>query len=419
MKRLIFLLLLSLARPALACVTQFNVYPPMPRYGDDVEVFMSGHCCNGGPAFGQRVRVEGSTIFFDFNTPKSGPTVLVPWASRASLGRLPGGTYDVSVRLSGNECDRRTITVADPEFIVTPSFGQAGTQIVLSNVITGECAFGDLPVTIGGVTVEAREHGDVLVLEAPPHAPGPVDVTITTDCGTITVPNGFRYGDGLPGDYEKVLFPITFAGEGANGSDWRSDNLVRSRAPIPIPADPVPLAPFAVVRMPEEREDGGRFLHVPRGMERWLSYGSHAVDRSRTSSSHGTEVPVVHVRDTANVLYIEDVPLDRHSRARLRVYDWDAQARLVSVSVRVAGRGPMHLSVPVTAVRISCPAAPCLQSEPGYGAIELPAFDEEVRATVTISSALDARLWAFVSVTGNETQHVTLFTPRHSNPQLN
>lgn len=421
MKRIAALLLLVCAHPLLACVSQFIVDPPNPRYGEDVELLMRGSCCNGSPPFGERVRVEGSTITIDYNTPRSGPTVVVPWSARVLLGRLPAGTWQTVVRLSGVECHTQSFTVENREFSVVPPFGQAGTKVVLREVQTTACGFGSIPVDFGGVTVPSEDHGDgSLVVEAPPHAPGPVDISITTECGTTTVRDAFRYGDAHESDFEKVLFPMTFSGRGANGSDWRSENVVRSAAPFEIPADPLRLGAFALARMPEQSDDGGRFLHVPRGMEQWLSFGSHVAGRSRAAATR-TEVPVVRLRDTAGAVRLEDVPLGRHSRARLRIYDWDSRPRRVSYAVTVPGHpNPQWQEVHLRAERISCPAAPCLQPEPAFVAVDLPPLDdEEARATIYIGAGPDARIWAFVSVTDDETGHVTLHTPQHGAPPVN
>ncbi len=174
--------------------------------------------------------------------------------------------------------------------------------------------------------------------------------------------------------------------------------------------------------VPEETRDGGMFLYVPRGAEGYLAYSSHIVDRSRSTTDRGAEVPVVRAKDTAAVLHLPHVPVDPLFRARLRIYDFDAiDGRWVRVTAR-ADDGTVHtLDTRLSADNIACISLlPCLQPWPAFASIDISSIgslrQKRVADLRVESLERDGRLWAFVSVTNNDTQRVTLHTPQHASP---
>ena len=437
MKRLLLILLVVVAQPLFAVctgVSLLNVTPARPTVTDEIEVVMAGGCTDGCIPHSPRVRVTAGVVTIELQS--SGGCVLVPtpWGERVSVGRIPAGTYTLVVRHNATELTRRELVVRDHPFAIKPSFGNAGTTVLIDQRDHGSCAiFPCAPpeVTFGGAkaVVTVTPDGDIAAI-APEHAPGLVDVVVVDrDNRSITARQAFLYPEpqaDLTGEYERVLFPLTFEGPGARGSDWRSENSLANRGPIEINTMPLfsggttleGIEPGERRRLPSVARDGGLLLFVPRGMESWLAYASHIADRSRRSTDAGTELRVVHEQDAGSDLTILDVPLTSESRQTLRVYDLDAlDGREVSIEARIEGRPELVIVSAVLTHRIVCVTTPCYPEHPTYAVINLDGIAQLRNAgiaDITVRGRTnDALLWAFVSVTNNDTQHVTMYSPQH------
>jgi len=427
------LVLLAVAFPLFSS-TDLTVHPSAPHAGQAVEVVVGGNW-PGALAGPSRpvVSIDGKTITIDLTGPPSGPiSVDAQWAERVKVGPLPAGTYTIIVRINGHEDARQTLVVTDGTLLVAPQFGGQYTSVFIDTPLAFCGTPGCLQVLFGtnaATDVQWAPEGGITATA--PQGTGTVDVTVKVDDQALVLRNAFRYGVGFEEDYERVLFPVTFASRGANGSDWRSEIIVKNDGPVFVDTEPlfyndpdvvvipIPMAiePGGRAYFPERAGDGGSFLHVPRGLESWLSYSSHAIDRSRSDSDLGTEVPVVRAGDTAHTIRIVNVPMDERYRATLRIYDFDLQnGRQVDVTATLSNGSTRFLSTTLTGVPV-CPAAPCIADRPAFAIINLSGVADLKAAGIvdlTIRSGLhDARLWAFVSVTNNETQHVTLFSPQH------
>jgi hypothetical protein len=432
-KNLLILVLFCLSLPLFA-LTNVVVHPSAPRGGEDVEVVVGG-TWPGALAGPSRpvVSIDGRTITIDLTGPPSGPiSVDAPWAERVDIGPLSTGTYTIIVRINGIEDARQTLLVDDGTLLVAPRFGGEFTRVYIDAPLTFCGTPGCLQVLFGSrPATDVQWTPDGGVMATAPAGTGTVDVTVRSDDKTLVLRNGFRYGAGFEDDYERVLFPVTLAGRGANGSDWRSEIIVRNDGPVyvdtlplfyndpDVVVLPIPSAiePGGRAFYPERETDGGAFMHVPQGLESWLSYSSHAIDRSRSDADLGTEIPVVRADDTAHAIRIVNVPMDGRYRATLRIYDFDLEnGRHVDVMAILPNGTTRFVSATLTGVPV-CPAAPCIADRPAFAAINLsgvPDLRTAGNIDLVISTGLhDARLWAFVSVTNNETQHVTVFTPQH------
>jgi hypothetical protein len=148
-------------------------------------------------------------------------------------------------------------------------------------------------------------------------------------------------------------------------------------------------------------------------------------DISRQSQTWGTTVPVVHEDDAyRTTMTLLDIPVSDRFRSMLRVYDFDPDATrkvLIRIYATNASAKQPELTppdrllteFPVTLALLN----PELQSlHPAYAQVSLSDIPE-VRTAETVrievvpqSPAM--RFWGFVSVTNNETQHVTNIGPR-------
>jgi hypothetical protein len=291
-------------------------------------------------------------------------------------------------------------------------------------------------VTFGGVparSVVVEPDGSIVAV-TPQHDPGLVDVAVTDRDVTTTASSAYLFPTSdadLTSESERVLFLSVFAGPGAHGSDWTSDNFVRNDSPIQVRTIP-PLVTDSVctlgcaprdqepgeeARLPHFSRDGGMFLFVPRGVESLFSYSSHIVDRSRRQTDAGTEMHVVHESEGGPSLTLLNVPLAAESRQTLRIFDLDAVERPVLVEVRLQGGSQLVTLFPTLANRIVCVTTPCYPEHPTFTTINLDglaSLQDAGTATIVIRSRTnEARLWAYVSVTHNDTQHVTTVTPQH------
>lgn len=418
------------------------VDPALPREGEPFEILLSGIWPSGPKPMDPHVTLQQGRIEISLAASYDGFAVVSPWGERLHVGPLAAGSYEIIVRGAGEELGRQTVVVEARPFRVAPAAGLAGTEMLLQDVhMLRDCSLDEcLEVRFGGVPVEfPRESGPgEILVSAPNHDPGLVDVTVRNKItgAVATATNAFRYGGPISGaDFDRVLFPMTFRGAGAHGSDWTTRIFVRNDSPLlvdtepqiwvdlhaPSPQPPIrqPFPPGGRAQFHELTSETGRFFYVPRGLESFFSYSSHVLDLSRASTNLGSEIPVVRAGDTAQQIRLVDVPLDPRFRGKLRIYDWDTNPREVAVTViRAADDERFSFGMRLSAVVVSCPRAPCLQPWPAFASIDLSSIPEiagDGRADVIITANTnDARLWAFVSVTNNETQQVTLYTPQQA-----
>ena len=124
-------------------------------------------------------------------------------------------------------------------------------------------------------------------------------------------------------------------------------------------------------------------------------------DTSRQASSHGVEVPVVQLSDFTNDrIVLIGVPADPRFRKTLRVYSLDSGSVFANLSFNGQSVSPIFLK----------PSASIF--EPAY--TELDDFPTNLPAGSTMEVSLTSpnRIWAFISVTNNDTQEITLISPQ-------
>jgi hypothetical protein len=443
MKKFILLLLLALAPFAVAqdCTVDTLAIEPSPVTDrtTDAELLVRGTCAHANVPYAPVVLIrEDNVIVIEFHRAAGGLAVPAPWGERVRLPMLAAGTYEIELTTDpfrGQLLGSTTLQVLPQEFTVTPSFGSEGTEVMITGLGTAPECQGVCPpaeVFFGNVKARNMRFGPrgELIVTVPPNT-GSVPVRIQQGNGTVTAGNAFRYGPPFEGDMERVLFPVNLAVRGAFGSDWTTDLAVRNDGPITIdtrphfyarPDTPVLPIPGPIVAggkgyFPFVMRDGGQFLYTPRRLEKFLSYASHVVDRSRSDIDLGTEVPVVRDEDAADVIKLLEVPVDARYRAKLRVYNLD-QNGVVGVILRdpVDGR-TVQRAVELTGYEV-CANPPCFSERAAFGVLDLDSIPElrtmQNGVDVTIKSPTrDARLWGFVTVTNNETQHVTVYTPQH------
>ena len=357
-----------------------------------------------------------SILLHNCTLPFSGPLVDLP----VDLGVLPAGVYDVGVGfappaiLIGLGSGTLVVQDAAPPFRLTPNVAAlGGTQVTLTGPMFGPnpmVRFGDAVATV------FSESPNSVTVIAPPHSAGVVDVTVyalRAAASFYYVPND-KTPD--PAFYEPVFFPIAFSGPGALGSQWTTQTHMRNENDYSVAILPTSafnlgcvlecdtLAPKHSTRTTGINTPNGFFAYVPRQASPAVHFDTLIKDLSRQSEALGTEIPVVREKDFfARPLELLNIPTDSRFRIALRVYGMSAgltiqplnsDDTLVSSAVFPAGNPAFTLISDLVGTY------PQLA---GKGA---------VRITLTPFVPGNPSLWALVSVTNNETQHVTTISPQ-------
>src|SRR3954452_17635062 len=242
---LILVSLLFAAAFAAAHTIAFD--PPAPTVNHSVDAIVSGIWSSGCVPSAKNAVVSGSTITLtlDANLPPGVNCTAAgtPYARIFHLGILPPGSYTViAVSESAGvvtERARVAMIVRDAETIQFSPYAVpvTGRPVAILNL---PVVFGNT-VTVDGVPVVIAGQTDgPISFNAPPHAPGAVDVTVDLGSHSVTAKAALIYYDPAstdpastdPAIFEPILFPVSFQGPGALGSQWMTENFLSSESPI-------------------------------------------------------------------------------------------------------------------------------------------------------------------------------------------
>ena len=413
---------------AVAAQAAFEFVPPAPT--DQTFVFLEARAevwRDGCTPTNPTVTRHGNTIDVTW-TPRGGgcPLVVSEWSSRAPIGVLEPGVYDVQIRIAGTgfgtglvATKKLVVDDADPAFVVEPRVVRATAPGLARIDLCRYAPEGPLPqpvvVTVGGTVVPAQVSFCSVDVSLPPHAPGPVDVRVRIGNSEHEVVNALRYidpaADPDPALFERVLVPVLFNGPGAFGSQWETEvEMINasSRPIVLLPEADRPLESLAANASVSLAAFGNRpaglVLFLPRGFD--VRFGSIIRDTSREAGDLGTEVRVVREDDFRSELSLPNVPFDSRYRVQLRVYELDGIPTDVVIYARQDGVTKGLTQVIPTGDR------------PAFAAVdltsELALLVGKGRHDLTIVANEDGlrRLWALVTVTNNVTQHVTVISPQ-------
>lgn len=216
---------------------------------------------------------------------------------------------------------------------------------------------------------------------------------------------------------ERLLLPVYVQTRGAFGSlfvseltafnDTDQTQLVRGLV-IPCITSPCPPDTSGISIPPHHTFTGffptgepGHLVTIADGAR--VEFNLRVRDLSRREDSAGTEVPVVRESDFLSRVNLLNVPAEANFRRLLRLYSG------VPIDARITIRSQGDDSVLSTAtVHLA------------GGGLETPAYAEFRDFPASISplrieiEPIDpaGKLWAFVSVTNNSTQEITLVTPQ-------
>jgi hypothetical protein len=332
---------------------------------------------------------------------------------------------------------------------VSPGSGPSGggTEVTIhgTGFLSGVQCLLPCPTTVAfdGTTVPLKAEADTrLVVVAPAHAPGTVEVTVSVaGKAPVTMPGAFTFSEAHEARYEKLLLPVYIDGfvSGAFGSRWETSLWIRNNA-----AGAVEIGPWAcsgdqvcpstypliyafrsgrsVRNLPplDEPADGNpsRLLYVDRNGVEDVSFSLRFADVSRASLDGGVDMPVIRERELrTGIAQLFNVPLGGSFRAMLRLYEADVSSAAFRVSFYPQSEGeesPVH-SIELTA---TSPRSGEFRSKAAYVQVDLgellkveKAWPRMARIEVTPLTP-GSRYWALISLTNNETQNVTLVTPQ-------
>jgi hypothetical protein len=215
---------------------------------------------------------------------------------------------------------------------------------------------------------------------------------------------------------EQVLIPLRGGVvPGAHGSLWTTELLVHNQSDEPATRH---ICPGWIGGFPSTIPARVTQTFVPSNsylppvfacVDEELVFNLRVRDLSRQALTWGTEIPVIRKADLLEEVALPGVPTDSRFRQTLRVYNWLHDDALSYSIQALSPEGAVLLDRALVPQQI--------RLYPGYAEIiDIVAQHPELSAHEIITLRIapnvpDLGIWAFVSITNNETQHVTLITP--------
>jgi hypothetical protein len=197
----------------------------------------------------------------------------------------------------------------------------------------------------------------------------------------------------------RVLVPVAST-PGEFDTNWRADVTVSNENAVPVTVAGTTIAPLttATLILPQFVQ----FVDVARAVAAGITINVRVHDAAHDADSWGTAVPAVPETQFRRAILLPAVPSDARYRSLLRIYG-SGRAGTTVVRLRDAQTGRLleEKSVPLTG------------DSPSYAQIPLGISAVSSRVVeITTAGASDSPIWAFVSITNNVTQQVTLSLPR-------
>jgi hypothetical protein len=245
-------------------------------------------------------------------------------------------------------------------------------------------------------------------------------------------------------DFEAILVPVYTSGPGAYGSEWtsvlriynsgntaadfgRPVYIAPCQVAAPCPA-PVP-ANTAVSYAYGPNFANGSILWEPKTHASLIAYQLRIRDTSRALETWGTEIPVVRESEfTTSAIHILDVPMTAEFRQTLRVYSLAAVSSPVRLRIYTQSEPTLDNETPLPTLLVEQDLILQLPVDPDGEPIfklfptamridNLAGWFPQTRGHEVVRIELltkqsNVPIWGFVSITNNDTQHVTTLTPR-------
>ncbi len=425
MKRLLVSAAMLLLVTTIARGETIRFDPPNATAHHSVDAIVSGIWHDGCVPSVKGVTIAGSTIQLRLNTvlpPEAGcPQALTQYTLTFHLEVLPAGAYTV-VALDDHgdrvsELTRTPLIVRDPEPLSIEPYAVpvSGGSVLIKNPF----GLNATTVLIGDVSALLFITIDgFLAAAAPPHAAGAVDVVITSTAGTVTSKAGLIYYDPASADpavFEPILYPLSFEGSGAFGSQWKTENFILAGSTRAFFRDPLPCPGCsrllrADAQLLNNGDPWGHVLYAMRGTTGTVDFASRVRDISSQSSSiAGTEVPIVRERDFRGQLRFVDVQADGRLRTSLRMWslgDFPEYLVLIGSSPAL----PLHTTIiPGTSMWFGSLDLTPLLLQSKTSPVSITVFPSGFGTN--FSPIALPPIWGMLSLTNNVSQQVTIVSP--------
>lgn len=440
MKRLILILAFTIAVQA----EELRFLPPDPDSHSAITARISG-ISNAGtyPRCGQSA-VSGQSITITAGcVGQPGFPAVIGWSVDVNVGVVPAGVYTVRVVLGAQTLAERSLIVQDGDaaFTVHPNIfnPMMSSRVILKGeALRGWTAATPLSIRFGdrfaGISAMRDDEWEV----TPPPGTGTVDITIEGQKLLRRIA-AFHYlsgGTPAPEFFTPILFPVFFSASGAFGSRWDTEVSVRNDNPYTFtspygslfevwcllcdPPPPPGVGPHLTATISSAASakslPSGVLSWVPRSALENVHFGLLVRDLSRQREALGAEVPVVREDEffDGTSFSLLNIPTDARFRAGLRLYAIDGPTQ---VRLRI-----LPMNSPVARVDTSVVLLKADGDNQKHGALfigDLVAAYPQLAGTgplrIEVSPLPDGsvpRIWGFVAVTNNETQHVTVISPQ-------
>ncbi|HEX9160924.1 MAG TPA: IPT/TIG domain-containing protein [Thermoanaerobaculia bacterium] len=316
---------------------------------------------------------------------------------------------------------------------ITPSSGPAagGTVVTVKGSGFAACPICSppfLPTVFFGSVAAKTTLVDAETLQAvtPAHPPQTVTVIVNQFNGRVTVPNAFTYTGDINDAFEPILLPVFSPPiHGAFGSEFQTLATAANRVGIepifvfgvdqscfaPPPLGPLPFGDFVIVDANDFSaglttcsSGPGRLLYVDKAHASAVTFNLRVRDLSRNAESHGTEIPIVRRSDfTTERISLLNVPIEDGFRNTLRIYALAPTSAVVTV---LGQRQTIALQPGANAFE------PAFAQFSNFPTPAEAGFFGDIRVDVEQPfGAVGVPIWAFITVTNNQTQEITTITP--------
>jgi hypothetical protein len=237
--------------------------------------------------------------------------------------------------------------------------------------------------------------------------------------------------------FTRVLFPVALYDDvrGAGGSIWRTSfsivNVGSEPAQLAVPHACIncqsgaralrPNVTYSAVPVPGRDGIPGSFLFIDEDQAESVRFGVNVRDVSRQADNLGVEIPVARERDfRSDRITLLRIPRDDRYRYHLRVYAFNDTQVTINVyeeseSIPNGESLPADLLLGTTSVSLVNTARQFQFAYPSFGqATSLPgiAGTSERPVRIDVVPAPGVRVWAFLTITNNVTQDVTVVSPQ-------
>lgn len=272
--------------------------------------------------------------------------------------------------------------------------------------------FGD---AMADIAINTRQE---IVALAPAHASGTVDVTVNiAGKKKIVLPNAFTYREDQSIIYENVLLPILVTNvPGAFGSSWETITSFYNSStaplevrygdcngdPLPSTCKSFPVPPKQTTLFTPMSQPNGLTLQVRRDRMTDLDIALRVHDLSKQNQNYGTAVPVVRGESYRLVVRLQNVTTDSHFRSTLRAYPYFGDTQPIKMLIFDEFDNSLVVADTLSAPFQVTSLTDTYPQLHGHGSVRI-----ELTSSITPAHPI----WAFVSVTNNDTQLVTLIAP--------